>query len=207
MPIFYEEKPDHTMIWVLIASIAMLLLAGLQCRVSIQSQDSEDISIQSQDREDIKEQPTTQPVVKKTTQPVVKQTVAPIVDPLLKHFSATELQTIRIAANRNDCNGDLFLILLAIRKAENGRSGLEFGVMHPRAKNTNLDIQAGWAAATVVKNYQRWLDAGSPDDYIIFLSRRYCPVGAANDPNGLNVNWVRNVKYWYENFHSQVQSK
>ena len=34
-------------------------------------------------------------------------------------------------------------------------------------------------------------------DFISFLGSRYCPVGAANDPTGLNVNWVKNVTYLY----------
>ena len=33
-------------------------------------------------------------------------------------------------------------------------------------------------------------------DFIIYLGGRYCPVGAKNDPLGLNKNWVRNVKYF-----------
>jgi len=113
-----------------------------------------------------------------------------------KYFSG-EFETIINAAKRNDCTGDLFYILLAIRKAESGRKGLEFGVLHPKARNTNLDTQSGWAAATVVKNYKRWKDAGSVGCFIVFLGNRYCPVGADNDPNGLNKNWVRNVKTWY----------
>lgn len=108
-----------------------------------------------------------------------------------------ELALIRKEAIENNCDGDLFYILLAIRVAEGGRYGLEFGIMHPKAKNTNLEIQAGWAAATVVKNYQRWKNSNSPDDYITFLGKRYCPVGASNDPQGLNANWIRNVKFWY----------
>lgn len=35
-------------------------------------------------------------------------------------------------------------------------------------------------------------------DFIVFLGNRYCPVGAANDPTGLNKNWIRNVKYFLE---------
>jgi hypothetical protein len=35
-------------------------------------------------------------------------------------------------------------------------------------------------------------------DFIAFLGSRYCPVGASNDPRGLNKNWVRNVKYFLE---------
>ena len=68
-------------------------------------------------------------------------------------FKASEYATIAQAAKRNDCHGELFIILLAIRKAENGGPGREFGIMNPKADN--LDKQAGWAAATVVKNYQR----------------------------------------------------
>ncbi len=68
----------------------------------------------------------------------------------------SEYKVIKQAADRNQCYGDDFIILLAIRKAENGRKGLEFGVMHPRAIDTNLDIQAGWCAATIVKNRVRW---------------------------------------------------
>lgn len=33
-------------------------------------------------------------------------------------------------------------------------------------------------------------------DYIEFLASRYCPIGADNDPQGLNKNWVKNVKYF-----------
>ena len=51
-------------------------------------------------------------------------------------------------------------------------------------------------AATVQKTYDRWKKAGSPGDFITFLGKRYCPVGAENDPNGLNRHWIRNVRHW-----------
>lgn len=35
-------------------------------------------------------------------------------------------------------------------------------------------------------------------DFITFLGKRYCPIGASNDPGGLNKNWVRNVHYFLE---------
>ena len=34
------------------------------------------------------------------------------------------------------------------------------------------------------------------EGFIEFLSRRYCPIGAKNDPHGLNKNWVKNVKWF-----------
>ena len=115
-----------------------------------------------------------------------------------------ELPTIIRAAERNDCRGEDFLILLAIRKAENGAPGREFGILHPRAlaeieaqPKRSLDIQAGWAAATIVKNRQRWSELGYDYDFVKFLGNRYCPV--ESDPEG-NKNWKRNVRFWYEKF-------
>ena len=100
-----------------------------------------------------------------------------------------ELQTIRAAAERNGIKygSEDWFILLAIRKAENGRPGLEFGIMHPKAND--LDSQAGWCAASIVKNRQRWDGKG---DFVEFMGRRYCPPNA----HPLNKNWVGNVNYW-----------
>ena len=113
------------------------------------------------------------------------------------YFKPTEYATIAQAAKRNDCQGELFLILLAIRKAENGPKNLEFGIMNKKADN--LDKQAGWAAATVVKNYARWIKAGRKEDYIVFLGNRYCPTtgkGLSKAEKRLNGNWQKNVSYW-----------
>jgi hypothetical protein len=40
-------------------------------------------------------------------------------------------------------------------------------------------------------------DWNGQGDFIAFLGSRYCPVGAKNDPTGLNKNWVKNVKKLY----------
>lgn len=37
-------------------------------------------------------------------------------------------------------------------------------------------------------------DWNGQGDFIVFLGNRYCPVGASNDPTGLNKNWISNVK-------------
>jgi hypothetical protein len=109
----------------------------------------------------------------------------------VQEVCASELDTIVRAAIRNKCTGrENFRILLAIRLQENGGPGMEFGIMnHPDAND--LDSQAGWAAATIVKTRQRWLRAGRPCDFITFLGLRYCP--PKDDPTGFE-NWVRNVK-------------
>lgn len=46
---------------------------------------------------------------------------------------------------------------------------------------------------TVRNNYHRWIKAGRQGDYVQFLANRYCPVGADNDPRGLNKHWYGNV--------------
>jgi hypothetical protein len=33
-------------------------------------------------------------------------------------------------------------------------------------------------------------------DFISFLSSRYCPIGSRDDPQGLNKNWLKNVKFF-----------
>ena len=115
-----------------------------------------------------------------------------------------ELPVILRAAERNNCKGDDFLILLAIRKAENGGPGREFGVLHPKClaeieihPQDSLNIQAGWSAATIIKNRLRWKVAGRPGEFIDFLADRYCPASA--DPQD-NKNWKANVKYFYNKF-------
>lgn len=52
------------------------------------------------------------------------------------------------------------------------------------------------AENTVRNNFRRWLDAGAEGDYLEFLARRYAPIGASNDPRGLNQNWLSNVRYF-----------
>jgi len=110
---------------------------------------------------------------------------------------SSEELIIRRAAERNGCYGDDYLILLAIRRAENGGPGRQFGIMDKRA-NT-LDLQAAWCACSIVKARKRWNDAGRPEGFIQFMGRRYCPP----DANPLNKNWVKNVQYWYHRYKGQ----
>jgi len=53
---------------------------------------------------------------------------------------------------------------------------------------------------TVRNNRARYADYGHKqfDTYLEFLASRYCPIGADNDPKGLNKNWLKNVKFFLE---------
>jgi len=120
-----------------------------------------------------------------------------------KYFN-DETDIILSAAKRNNCNTKQDLcILFAIRKAEAGKKGFEFGIKNPKADN--LDKQAGWAAATIVKNRERWNKTNKLKPFIEFLGDRYCPVTGdlSNKERELNKHWVSNVRYWSENMSNK----
>lgn len=84
-------------------------------------------------------------------------------------------------------------LLYTVRKIENGGVGKEFGVLTPEAMrfkdNPEMSFitQAMWAAGTIKKRYNGDLES---------FSKRWAPVGAQNDPQGLNNNWLKNAKYY-----------
>ena len=90
-------------------------------------------------------------------------------------------------------------IVAAIRYAENGARGKEYGILHPRVDPTYRS-QAGWCAATVQKNWDRWVKAGKRGDFITFLGGRYCPLDDPRDKGGLNKHWIPNVKRFSMSF-------
>ena len=110
-----------------------------------------------------------------------------------------EFETIRKAAERNECKGDLFYLLLALRKSENGGPGFEFGVKAVR--DSNLDLQAGWASATIVMNKLRFISAEG-QDFIEFFADAYCP--KETDFTG-NQNLKVNLRYWFNKFKRELE--
>lgn len=48
-------------------------------------------------------------------------------------------------------------------------------------------------------NIKRFYNQDKYDDFVEFFGTRWAPVGAKNDPTGLNRNWVKNVKWFLEN--------
>ena len=105
-----------------------------------------------------------------------------------------------IATNiRPECVRELAPIVAAIRYAENGRAGREYGILHPRVDPTYRS-QAGWCAATVQKNWDRWHKAGAKGEFITFLGGRYCPLDDPRDKDKLNRHWIPNVKKFKKRF-------
>ena len=53
---------------------------------------------------------------------------------------------------------------------------------------------------TINNNVKRFNNYGykKHETYLEFLASRYCPIGAKDDPTGLNKNWIKNVRFYYE---------
>ena len=77
----------------------------------------------------------------------------------------------------------------AIYKAENSKSH-PYGILAHYNRTTPRQA----CLNTINHALRDWDGRG---DFITFLGSRYCPVGAKNDPTGLNKNWVRNVTCFY----------
>ena len=96
---------------------------------------------------------------------------------------------------RKDMRTRLAPVVAAIRYAENGGKGREYGILHPRVKPTYRS-QAGWAAASVQASWDRWVKAGRPGDFITHMQARYCPP----EDHPLNRHWAKNVTAYYHKF-------
>jgi hypothetical protein len=109
------------------------------------------------------------------------------------------IDTINRVASFYGLDEEQTRLLHSIRQAEQGKQGKEFGVLKPEAMRFANDedpdksfiTQAMWAAGTIKKHYK-----GDVEKF----GARWAPVGAENDPTGLNKNWVNNVKFYMKKF-------
>jgi len=102
---------------------------------------------------------------------------------------------------RPECVRELAPIVAAIRYAENGTT-YQYGVIHKRCPK-GYRHQAGWCAATVQKNWDRWHKAGAKGEFITYLGGIYCPLSDPRDKGGLNKHWIPNVKKFQKRFASK----
>jgi len=116
-----------------------------------------------------------------------------------------------------EADGDLgvFLLLAALRKTENGSPGREMGILDKRA--TTFTDQVHWAGNTIRNNAWRAVHAVTtikvrdPQTglftmaFMTYFSHIYAPIGAENDPRGLNKNHLHNLTTWHDNFAMQAE--
>lgn len=82
---------------------------------------------------------------------------------------------------------DVERLATAIRKAEGNPN---YGIL----KNIKGNNFRKACIQTIRKRILSW---DGRRDFIEYLGISYAPIGAKNDPNNLNKNWTKNVRYWY----------
>lgn len=82
----------------------------------------------------------------------------------------------------------------AIYQAEGVHSKHPYGILTKYKHTTPRQ-----ACLNTIKNHRkRHANHNCGLDFIGCLGARYCPIGAKNDPTGLNKNWIKNVKHFLE---------
>lgn len=67
-----------------------------------------------------------------------------------------------------------------------------YGVLSIKTSG-NQDVARRICLNTIRNNYSRWQKSPKTNDFLTFLGNKYAPVGADNDKNNLNVNWIKNI--------------
>lgn len=99
--------------------------------------------------------------------------------------------------NPEELQAFLSLMARAVKFAENNPKN--HGVLSIKTDNPDQVV-----TNSVKKNYDRWSTGQKPakwidekpKKYVDFMQRRWAPIGAENDPDGLNVNWAPNVRWF-----------
>lgn len=104
---------------------------------------------------------------------VAAETSAPVVKPTIPTNEWTMIRQVAVNYSLTD---EQTWLLAAIRRIENGRPGLEFGIGGPmnsghrahryRDGVKSFYVQAAWAAGTIKKH---------PDEKPLVFAARYCP--------------------------------
>ena len=86
---------------------------------------------------------------------------------------------------------DVPKLVEAIGKAENSRR-YPYGIIAKR--RLTVAEARRWCENTVRRRLAEWHRAGRPGHPVDWIARTYAPLGASNDPRGLNRHWANNVK-------------
>jgi len=118
---------------------------------------------------------------------------ASIAEDYSQAISRVEILTMELSAE----NYDDEKLCRAIFQAEGGhRAQYLYGIRSVPYSDV-LDARQ-ICLNTIRNNKKRFMRQAEYDDYLEFLASRYCPIGAENDPTGLNQHWIKNVQYFYE---------
>jgi hypothetical protein len=122
-----------------------------------------------------------------------------------------ELPIIKQSATRYQVD---WKIIAAIRAAENGGEGVEFGVKSISAPTYQAQLEAACVSVRnhIANDRGGFLFVSKPagdgkhsalainPNWVRAFANHWAPEGAADDPNHLNANWYRNFMSEYSRF-------
>jgi hypothetical protein len=115
----------------------------------------------------------------------------------MKHLILVVLGLLVVSSAVYGTEIDVEKLANSIKKAENSKSK-PYGILRDYCKAGDIDGQCRKGCIqTINKRLKMWRSEGEPGDFISYMSKSYCPIGASNDPKGLNKNWVKNVTHFY----------
>lgn len=88
-------------------------------------------------------------------------------------------------------------IVEAIYQAEGGpKTVYPYGILSVKCEGKEACQRI--CQNTVKNNRSRYAQSNTRknESFLMFLGARYCPIGAKNDPNRINQNWLKNVRYF-----------
>lgn len=93
----------------------------------------------------------------------------------------------------------------AIYQAENSKNH-PYGIIYKGCNSKTPSYCRKICLNTLSNTHTKWLKSqenGLNSEFIEFLANSYAPLGASNDPKGLNKNWITNVN-WFLNHPKEV---
>lgn len=87
----------------------------------------------------------------------------------------------------------------AIKRIENSDK-YPHGIKSIQIKGNNKKGREAYARKiclnTIRHSYLKYNKTNKGIDFVSFLAKTYAPIGVTNDPNSLNKNWIKNVKFY-----------
>ena len=118
-----------------------------------------------------------------------------------------EVAAIKEMAQRRGVD---WAFVAAIRKAENGGDGRQFGVLSVEAATYEDQLMVCCNSVAHRLDEYPANPVGRRDGrlvyregFIDYFARHWAPIGADNDPSGLNANWTNNVEAFYAQFANE----
>ena len=111
--------------------------------------------------------------------------------PAYCELTQRQVKILLLVAEVRELSADETALLMAIRDHEHGSPGRECGVFSPTAQY----FQDGFISEIVQADGAAWIIKQFYRGSVVRFAKIYAPIGADNDPKGLNKCWAKEVSW------------